>query len=166
VTQESEPTDDQVPPGQTDGARVRIPPPLVYLAAVGLAVLLGWLWPRDPWFGGWLRWVLGAMSVASGLALIVTAMGRFKATGQDPKPWLPSPEMITTGPYQFTRNPMYLGLTMLVIGIGHLIGSSSRSCTKRPTSSTSSATPIASTRNACAAGSRAYGVTGVAGRPE
>jgi protein-S-isoprenylcysteine O-methyltransferase Ste14 len=122
VTQESEPTDDQVPPGQTDGARVRIPPPLVYLAAVGLAVLLGWLWPRDPWFGGWLRWVLGAMSVASGLALIVTAMGRFKATGQDPKPWLPSPEMITTGPYQFTRNPMYLGLTMLVIGIGHLIG--------------------------------------------
>jgi protein-S-isoprenylcysteine O-methyltransferase Ste14 len=113
VTEESEPV---------DGATVRVPPPLVFMAAIALAVLLGWLWPRDPWIGGWFRHLFGGISIIGGVALIVTAMGRFRQTGQDPKPWLPSPEMITTGPYQFTRNPMYLGLTLITIGIGHVIG--------------------------------------------
>lgn len=45
----------------------------------------------------------------------------FKRTGQNPVPWTPSPELILEGPYRFTRNPMYLGLTLFQVGIGFAI---------------------------------------------
>jgi len=45
----------------------------------------------------------------------------FKSTGQDPAPWKPSPELVLSGSYRFTRNPMYLGLTCIQIGLGLLL---------------------------------------------
>jgi protein-S-isoprenylcysteine O-methyltransferase Ste14 len=56
--------------------------------------------------------------VAAGLALIFSALAMFKRTGQDPKPWTPSPELIEKGPYRWTRNPMYVGLTCVLVGLG------------------------------------------------
>lgn len=46
------------------------------------------------------------------------AVGLFRRTGQDPKPWKTTPEIISTGVYRFTRNPMYLGMALLQVGIG------------------------------------------------
>ena len=37
---------------------------------------------------------------------------------QDPKPWEPTPEIISAGVYRFTRNPMYVGMALLQTGIG------------------------------------------------
>ena len=39
-------------------------------------------------------------------------------TGQSPVPWKPTPELIFAGPYRFTRNPMYVGATFIVVGLG------------------------------------------------
>src|SRR5438309_1447766 len=87
------------------GARVRVPPPLVF----GVAILLGWFVPLGvalPWA---LRWALGGLCIALAVVLGATAIGLFRRTGQDPAPWTPSPELILRGPYRFTRNPMYVG---------------------------------------------------------
>ena len=46
------------------------------------------------------------------------AIKLFRSTGQDVKPWEPTPEIISSGIYRFTRNPMYLGMALLQIGIG------------------------------------------------
>jgi protein-S-isoprenylcysteine O-methyltransferase Ste14 len=46
------------------------------------------------------------------------AVGLFKKMEQDPKPWTPTPEIVSTGVYRFTRNPMYLGMALLQCGIG------------------------------------------------
>jgi len=103
------------------GARVRIPPPVLYLIGIGLGVVLDFrteLVRLDlPTF--W-RIAGGVALAALGLGVMIPAIGRFRATGQDPKPWLPSPEIVTTGIYGLTRNPMYVSMGLLqgAVGIG------------------------------------------------
>ena len=52
------------------------------------------------------------------LTAAVTRVVDFIRTGQSPIPWKPSPELILRGPYRFTRNPMYLGVTLVETGLG------------------------------------------------
>jgi protein-S-isoprenylcysteine O-methyltransferase Ste14 len=104
---------------ETAGAAVRFPPPFVPLIGLLAGVVLnGWVWPLSLGFGGALRYGLGAVLVAAGLGVMAAAMRLFRSSGQDPKPWVQTPEIISTGIYAFTRNPMYLGMGLLQAGIG------------------------------------------------
>jgi protein-S-isoprenylcysteine O-methyltransferase Ste14 len=108
----------QQPKSTERGANVQIPPPLVYIAFIVLGALLQYTIAPIPFPGdAWIR-IIGAVIIAAGLALIFSALSVFKKTGQDPKPWTPSPELIVRGPYRWTRNPMYVGLTGFLVGLG------------------------------------------------
>lgn len=102
-----------------DGAAVRIPPPLVYLGGVIVGVLgHAFVLPlpielSTPW-----RIALTLAAAAPAVVLLAGAIGLFRRTGQDPKPWEPTPAIISTGVYRFTRNPMYVGLACLQLAIG------------------------------------------------
>ena len=52
------------------------------------------------------------------LGFVASARILFMRTGQNPAPWKPTPELVLKGPYRFTRNPMYLGLTLFEVGLG------------------------------------------------
>jgi len=65
-----------------------------------------------------LRMGLGVATALFGVALVAAAIGLFRRTGQDPKPWESTPEIISTGIYRFTRNPMYVGMALLQASIG------------------------------------------------
>ena len=101
------------------GARVRVPPPLIFLAALlaGLAVHAA-LPLRLPATGRPVAVVGGIALVALGVFTVLAARFLFLRTGQSPAPWKPSPELIACGPYRFTRNPMYVGITMFLVGLG------------------------------------------------
>ena len=132
-----------------DGANVRLPPPVVALTALVVGVAVHAAWPFSLPIEGLPRWSLGAVAVALGLAAMAAAMGLFRRTGQDPKPWAPTPEIVSAGVYRLTRNPMYLGMaliqTALGIGLGngdsfeihsvaqhmHLLGRSGRTWVER-----------------------------------
>jgi protein-S-isoprenylcysteine O-methyltransferase Ste14 len=108
----------QQPDSAERGANVQIPPPMVFIAVILLGALLQYMiapirFPGD----AWIR-ILGVLFLVAGLALIFSALAMFKRTGQDPKPWTPSPELIEKGPYRWTRNPMYVGLTCVLAGLG------------------------------------------------
>jgi len=60
----------------------------------------------------------GILILMAGLGVIASARIHFSRTGQSPIPWKPSPELILKGPYRFTRNPMYLGVTLFELGLG------------------------------------------------
>jgi protein-S-isoprenylcysteine O-methyltransferase Ste14 len=98
------------------GARVRVPPPLVFLAAIVLGAFLPGLRPSFARSAP-----AGAVVLLLGLGLGFWAVGWFRRTGQDPKPWMPSPELILRGPYRFSRNPMYVGMTLFTMGLGGLL---------------------------------------------
>jgi protein-S-isoprenylcysteine O-methyltransferase Ste14 len=100
------------------GARVRFPPPLVFLLLLGAGALVQRYVMRAPMPVPSLgRWILAAVFGLPGLALLVHAQLLFKRAGQSPAPWLPSPELVLRGAYRFTRNPMYLGMTLTTLGI-------------------------------------------------
>ena len=101
------------------GARVRFPPPLVFLSGLLLGVACQYLVapapvpvPRAISAGG------GLLLLMAGLGLVASARILFMRTGQNPVPWKPSPTLILKGPYRFTRNPMYLGITLFELGLG------------------------------------------------
>ena len=103
---------------------MKIPPPVIYLVAViagGLidrylvSVPLGL--PRGVRFGA------AALATAIGIGVMAAAIGLFRRTEQDPKLWESTPEIISTGVYRFTRNPMYVGMALLQAGIGLALAS-------------------------------------------
>jgi protein-S-isoprenylcysteine O-methyltransferase Ste14 len=100
-----------------DAAAVRFPPPLIFLGFVLLGPMID-LWLALPPLTV-PRW-LGAVVALPGLALIAAAVGVFRRSGEDPTPWTRSDQVIATGLYARTRNPMYLGMT--IVGIGLAIG--------------------------------------------
>jgi protein-S-isoprenylcysteine O-methyltransferase Ste14 len=108
--------------GVHDGANVRIPPPALYLAAVALAVVLHWVWPLGFARGTSLRVVLGLAVICGGVAILGSAFSVFRRIGQHPDPRKPTPEIARDGPYRFTRNPMYLGLSLIQLGLGIALG--------------------------------------------
>jgi protein-S-isoprenylcysteine O-methyltransferase Ste14 len=104
------------PPAEK-GAAVRIPPPLVFLAAI----VFGWLIPALDLHGYlWIRLLLGLPLLAGGLAVGLPAIRQFRRTGQDPAPWEPKSLLILVGPYRRSRNPMYVSMVMITLGVGAL----------------------------------------------
>jgi protein-S-isoprenylcysteine O-methyltransferase Ste14 len=101
------------------GARVRFPPPLVFLGGILVGVACAYVVAPAPLpVGRTAGVVAGLVLLAAGVSLAASARVLFSRTGQSPVPWKPSPELILQGPYRFTRNPMYVGLTLVQAGLG------------------------------------------------
>jgi len=104
-----------------EGASVRFPPPFVALLALAIGALFEWaVGPLATPLSGGARFGVGGLLVAGGIALLLAAGSLFRETGQDPKPWKSSPEIIASGIYRRTRNPMYLGMGIMQAGLGVL----------------------------------------------
>jgi protein-S-isoprenylcysteine O-methyltransferase Ste14 len=102
-----------------DGAAVRIPPPLVYLGAVIAGVLVhAFVAPLPMGLPIVLRTIVAGSAAVLSLVFMGFAISLFRRTGQDPKPWAMTPEIVSTGIYRITRNPMYVGMALLQIAIG------------------------------------------------
>jgi protein-S-isoprenylcysteine O-methyltransferase Ste14 len=105
-----------------DHADVRILPPLLFLGAIALGILLQLALPLRFAQASGLRVAVGLALVALGFAEVAWAFVVMRRTHQDPDPRTPSPELIPNGPYRHTRNPMYAGMTLIQAGIGVALG--------------------------------------------
>ena len=109
------------PTGVGDTAGVMVWPPLVALVTLVFGFLLSWLAPTFV-----LRIVLpfdiragiGALLLAGGVALAFKGAQRFRQEGTNVNPAQPALTLVTAGIYQYVRNPMYVGLGLIVAGLG------------------------------------------------
>ena len=102
----------------SDSAKVWPPPPLVFLAGLGLGLFIDY--NSDlPGLGldYGLRNLLGALLLACGAGLLLWAAGLFRRAGTDVKPWMPTTSIVTSGAYRISRNPMYLGMALIFAAI-------------------------------------------------
>jgi protein-S-isoprenylcysteine O-methyltransferase Ste14 len=105
---------------QSDHAGVRFPPPFWYAFAVLAGVLLNRRWPL-PIVGGRLTTVVGAVFVLGWMALAFDSIRRFWRSKTSIVPIRPAEALVLSGPYRYTRNPMYVSLALLTIGCGLLL---------------------------------------------
>jgi protein-S-isoprenylcysteine O-methyltransferase Ste14 len=97
-------------------AGVIAPPPLIFLAGLAVGFGLEALLPGAE-VPGVVRWVLGGLAVLAGIALVASFARQFDRSGTPAEPWKPTTALVTSGPYRFTRNPGYLGMALLYVGI-------------------------------------------------
>lgn len=105
----------------------RIPPPVIDLAC---AALMWWLaalappaqlWPRG---GGALVWVLAGALALAGALLALAGLREFVRAHTTVNPMAPTRarRLVTSGVFSRTRNPMYLGMLLVLAGWGVWLG--------------------------------------------
>ncbi len=67
--------------------------------------------------------LLGLLPFLVGVALNLTADRAFTEAGTTVKPFEESSVLLTKGPFAVSRHPMYLGMTLILLGIAILLGS-------------------------------------------
>jgi len=100
-----------------DTAQVIIQPPLAWGFAVIAGLALNWLVPSAFLPADVPAVWLGAMVFLLGLALVAWAIVTITRAGSNVPTNLPTTTIVERGPYRFTRNPIYLGMFLGLIGL-------------------------------------------------
>ena len=98
---------------------LHMPVPWVYVLGYLAGVGLQFVFPahlQGPSGAFTALQVAGGIAVLAGLGLAGWAWGIFDKAGTSKVPGEASRVLVTAGPYHFTRNPMYLGLTIAYLG--------------------------------------------------
>ena len=100
----------------------RILPPSYFLAAIVFMVALHFLFPirrvlNFPWS------LAGLVPLVVGCGFNLFADQRFKTNATTVKPFEKSSTLVTSGVFGISRNPMYLGMVLILLGIALLLGS-------------------------------------------
>lgn len=101
---------------------MRVPPPLVLGTLIKIVAVL-----QLGWLGGFsfspARSLIGGLVLLASLALVAWCAGLFKRAGTPVRPTSPSRAIVRSGPYRFSRHPMYLGMAGVLAGLGLITGS-------------------------------------------
>lgn len=91
-------------------------PPVIYLGAIALGVVMHFVWPMllVPYA---ISMPVGVVGTLAAVALFVYAVRTFKAAGTPVPGNLPTTTIVRTGPYRFSRNPIYLAFSLLQLAI-------------------------------------------------
>lgn len=94
-------------------------PPFLYVVAMLGAVALGRSAPIAVVHSqGWIPWLAGAALVLIAVFLDIWAMMTLIERHTAVLPHRRSSHLVTCGPFRFTRNPIYLGYTIMMGGFG------------------------------------------------
>lgn len=118
-------SEHEVSPGQPPAAVANlglIRPPVVYLGSIGFGLLVHLLWPVEL-LPASISVPLGVTLVSAAGALFISAVRTFRKAGTPVPGNRPTTIIVRTGPYAFSRNPVYLAFTLLQVGLAAWVNS-------------------------------------------
>jgi len=98
-----------------------IPPVWLALTLVAMWLVHRW-WPVATVHGSW-RLFAGGVLLVAGITIAATSSELFKKAGTPVIPFERSTVLVTGGLFRYTRNPMYLGMVVLLTGVALMLGS-------------------------------------------
>jgi protein-S-isoprenylcysteine O-methyltransferase Ste14 len=90
-------------------------PPIIFLCAILLGIALNWAWPLH--FVSPNVRLLGPLVTACAVVLFLLSYREFRRAGTSVQGSKRSTVIVRTGPYRFSRNPIYLAFILLVLGL-------------------------------------------------
>jgi len=103
----------QTPPDHPD---VFARPPLVYLGAIAAVFILRHFLPLPLLAGAGTLWPCAVLAVL-GVLLAIRGRKALQQANTNVDPMLPTLAITSDGPYRYSRNPLYVSLTLMYLGI-------------------------------------------------
>ncbi len=97
-------------------ANVIAPPPLIYGASLLIGLLAHWAFPR-PFLSRTVARVVGPGLIVTGFLTGLAAARTMRRAHTSLRPDTPTTAIVDTGPFRYTRNPIYLAFTLMYTGI-------------------------------------------------
>jgi len=102
-----------------DNPGVIAPPPLIYAGALAVGLLANRRY-RIPFLPRRVARTLGPLLVVCGLAVGLLGSREMRRAETNLDPYKPATAIVTGGPFRFTRNPLYLSMVLIYLGISAL----------------------------------------------
>ncbi len=101
-----------------ENAGVVFPPPLLFILGFAVSLLVHKFLPlyliADSLTGVFS--IIGSLLTLIGLAFMIWGLLTFRRFRTAVSPYQPASQVVTAGPYRFSRNPMYVGFTIAYMG--------------------------------------------------
>ncbi len=94
-----------------------LPPPVIYIVFFIAGIGLEYLWPMRTTIASWGQ-IIGVGLLVISVFIMPSVLIRFKRAGTAFDVRKSATSLITDGPYKYSRNPTYVSLTLLYIGLG------------------------------------------------
>jgi len=102
---------------EKDKAGVIAPPPVIYLIAVLIGIMTDYFFPFS-FMPESFQLPIGLLIILPSVTLAALSFREFKKAETNVDPYKPSTAIITSGPFRYTRNPLYVTLSFVIIGLG------------------------------------------------
>ncbi len=102
------------------GPGIRVPPPVIYLAALLVGLAMNQVHPLSVLPEAY-RYVAGLGVMLGSFLIISFVVTRFRRAGTPFNVREPASTLVTDGPYRFSRNPGYVSLSLVYVGVGLLL---------------------------------------------
>ncbi|MEE9247515.1 MAG: isoprenylcysteine carboxylmethyltransferase family protein [Dehalococcoidia bacterium] len=102
---------------EPDNAGVIAPPPVIYLPPLAAGLVLHFTFPLPFLPLGWVQLAIGPPIIGIAGLLALSSVWAMEKMGTAVSPNEPTTDIVTQGPFRFCRNPMYLALTIVYVGI-------------------------------------------------
>lgn len=100
---------------QSDTPGVIAPPPLIFFGGLAISLLVNWFVPL-PLVPAPFNWMIGLILIALGLWLGASAFRAMRRAGTPVDPYESPTALVAEGPFRVSRNPIYLGFTLIYLG--------------------------------------------------
>jgi protein-S-isoprenylcysteine O-methyltransferase Ste14 len=108
--------------GSLDNPGVIALPPLLYVGTFAIALVLNWVLPI-PILPLPIAFWLGIALLVAGGSLAFWGQRTMRRAGTNVNPTRPTTAIVTSGPFRVSRNPLYVALTLLYLGLAFAVNS-------------------------------------------